>query len=104
MWYNNITLRGKQNRNLAYSESHHIVPKSLGGNDILSNKTILTAREHFICHWLLTKIVTGADKYKMLSALHLMQGTNKYKKDIILKLQVGHLLIYVKSMQNIYQK
>lgn len=38
-----------------YTECHHILPKSLGGSNDKSNLINLTAREHFICHLLLTK-------------------------------------------------
>jgi hypothetical protein len=37
----------------SYYEKHHIVPKSEGGSDIRENTVLLTAREHFIAHWLL---------------------------------------------------
>ncbi len=36
-----------------YTEVHHILPTSMGGPDIPSNKVVLTGREHFIAHWLL---------------------------------------------------
>lgn len=39
-----------------YCEKHHIIPKSMGGSDSKENIVILTAREHFIAHWLLLKI------------------------------------------------
>lgn len=39
-----------------YKEDHHIVPKSMGGSDCKSNIVQLTAREHFIVHWLLKNI------------------------------------------------
>lgn len=39
-----------------YCEKHHIILKSLGGGDNKSNIAVLTAREHFIAHWLLKKI------------------------------------------------
>ena len=44
-----------------YFEGHHIIPKSLGGggksyNFNHPNIVLLTAREHFIAHWLLVKI------------------------------------------------
>lgn len=39
-----------------YCEKHHILPKSMGGSDDKTNIAILTAREHFIAHWLLYKI------------------------------------------------
>jgi hypothetical protein len=60
-----------------YTERHHILPKSLGGNDSSANIIKLTAREHFICHWLLTKIVSPDKKVKMVFALHRMKSINK---------------------------
>jgi hypothetical protein len=60
-----------------YSEKHHIIPKSLGGNNAKSNLAVLTAREHFICHWLLTKMVSGQDIHKMKLALSKMCSSSK---------------------------
>lgn len=57
-----------------YIEKHHIIPKSLGGNNSAGNLVKLTAREHFICHWLLTKMTIGVSYQKMLYALHVMQA------------------------------
>ena len=49
-----------------YVEHHHILPKSLGGSNAKNNLVKLTAREHFICHWLLTKMVsTDNEQYKV---------------------------------------
>jgi hypothetical protein len=39
-----------------YTENHHILPKSMGGSNDCSNIVKLTAREHFIAHWILWKI------------------------------------------------
>lgn len=39
-----------------YYERHHIVLKSMGGNNSPENLIYLTAREHFIAHWLLWRI------------------------------------------------
>lgn len=39
-----------------YYERHHVVMKSMGGTDEESNLVWLTAREHFLAHWLLWKI------------------------------------------------
>jgi hypothetical protein len=55
-----------------YKEKHHIIPQSLGGSNNLSNIANLTAREHFICHLLLTKMVEGTDKSKMYQAAWMM--------------------------------
>ena len=39
-----------------YFESHHIVPKCIGGTNEKSNLVLLTGREHFIAHWLLIRL------------------------------------------------
>lgn len=44
-----------------YLEEHHIVPRCMGGLNIASNLVFLTAREHFICHWLLFKKYRSSD-------------------------------------------
>ena len=54
--------------NEVYTERHHIIPKSLGGNNSKNNLVKLTAREHFICHLLLIKMTNGNDKMKMAKA------------------------------------
>jgi hypothetical protein len=52
-----------------YTEKHHIVPRSLGGNNSVTNLVKLTAKEHFVCHRLLTKMVSeDAAKIKMHNA------------------------------------
>ena len=63
-----------------YTEVHHIIPSSLGGSGDKSNLAILTAREHFICHWLLTKMTSGENKIKMLLALQCMRREGKGQK------------------------
>ena len=55
-----------------YVERHHIIPKSLGGNNKKENLILLSAREHFICHRLLVKMTTGKDKMKMAYAIRMM--------------------------------
>jgi hypothetical protein len=67
-----------------YIEKHHIIPKSLGGVDNPENIVRLTAREHFICHHLLTKIVQGPlSRRKMLHALGKFVQKGKSKDRII---------------------
>jgi hypothetical protein len=46
----------KNNPNYVYYEKHHIIPKCLNGNDEKHNLILLTGREHYICHKLLTYI------------------------------------------------
>jgi len=68
-WYNSIIEKAKKtNRNKkddVYYESHHIIPKSLGGKE----EVLLTAKEHFICHLLLCRMFTGSNKHKMINVL-----------------------------------
>lgn len=80
-WYASITKRGQTRHLDSYTESHHILPESLGGPDTQENLTKLTAREHFICHWLLTKIYKDGDNHwKMLNAVRMMRAENKNQK------------------------
>jgi len=64
--YDNIIKTAKsENRikhNGIYYESHHIKPKCLGGPDNDMNKVLLTAKEHYLCHKLLTFIYPKNDK------------------------------------------
>jgi hypothetical protein len=78
-WYNNIIENAKSRIIDGYIERHHIQPRSLGGTDNKDNLVDLTAREHFICHWLLTKMHIGEERGKMINALYLMQGKNQYQ-------------------------
>jgi hypothetical protein len=87
MWYNQLV-----NRSLIrvlshdiYTEKHHIIPRCLGGSDEPNNLVNLTAREHFIAHWLLTKMVSsGKQKYQLWNAFSCMlyrerTGQERYK-------------------------
>jgi len=73
-WYQQIISNAKIRLLEGYTEEHHIIPKCLGGLDSSENLVKLTAREHFICHWLLTKFVKY-DVEKMKYALWLMTNT-----------------------------
>ena len=65
-----------------YTEKHHIIPKSIGGTNPKDNLVRLTAREHFVCHWLLTKMVGGVNRQKMCYALHAMGHLRSEKRYI----------------------
>jgi hypothetical protein len=73
-WYNQIIANAQNRVAEGYTERHHIQPRSLGGADSLDNLVELTAREHFVCHWLLTKMTSGEDRYRMLNALRMMRA------------------------------
>jgi hypothetical protein len=81
-WYWNIIENSKMRilESDLYTERHHIVPKSLGGTNSDENIAILTAKEHFICHLLLTKMVAGKDKHRMIYAAWQMTMINKRER------------------------
>lgn len=73
-WYDSIIVNA-QNRDLnSYSERHHIIPRSLGGSDEPDNLVVLTPKEHFVCHLLLTKMTEGRNQILMKYAATLMAG------------------------------
>lgn len=47
-----------------YVEKHHIIPKSLGGDNSDTNLVSLTAREHYVAHELLYKMYQNSNDYK----------------------------------------
>ena len=78
-WYSGIIETARNRKINEYTETHHILPRSLGGSDTSDNLVELTAREHFMCHWLLTKMHTGQARGKMINALYMMQGRGPYQ-------------------------
>jgi hypothetical protein len=101
VWYFNI-IDGARNRiSLGYSENHHIIPKSMGGSNAKKNIVSLTAKEHYICHLLLTKSVVDEFRKKMKYAFWRMCNSNlrRYKptsrmyeigKSMFIEAQTGH--------------
>ena len=65
-WYYDIIASARQREIVGYCERHHIIPRCMGGSDCETNIVKLTAREHFVCHVLLTKMV---DDQTILSKL-----------------------------------
>lgn len=79
-WYNQIIDRAKGRVLEPPFERHHIKPRSLGGTNDKENIAFITPREHFVCHWLLIKMTTGEEYYKMLNALRMMRAENLGQK------------------------
>ena len=63
-----------------YSEKHHIIPRCLGGSNDKNNIVNLTAKEHFICHALLSEMYErGSDEwYKMNHAFMMMRPSSEW--------------------------
>jgi hypothetical protein len=90
-WYVLIINRARNRQLDGYCERHHVVPRSYyrdDGNlrkffDYPSNVVNLTYREHFICHWLLTKFTRGKYQLRMMHALAYMTRVNNRHERII---------------------
>lgn len=99
-WYHDIinSAREKVNSRSLYIslEKHHVIPRSLGGEDCDENLVPLTPREHFICHLLLTKMLVGEAKTKMVYALMLMKSKSRW-------LDREHSTKYSFKFKNLYQ-
>lgn len=81
-WYFSIVKNAKGRIQEKGLENHHIIPDCffkertrkgskgwLDGNpEAVDNKVFLTAREHYVCHWLLTKMTIGLAQKKMIIA------------------------------------
>lgn len=95
-WYYSIVEHRRSNclKDGEYCEDHHVVPESFfkqrsrpgppgwldGDPEDPLNKVFLTAREHFICHWLLTKMTDDIALIKMQDALEIMNVDSEHQK------------------------
>lgn len=68
--YNKLIDRAKNRILEGYSESHHIVPRCMGGLDEESNLVSLTPEEHYVAHQLLVKIYPN--EHRLVYGLLLM--------------------------------
>ena len=66
-------LNNPNKHNDEYTERHHVVPKCVGGPVSFKYTVELSAREHFIIHWLLCKIYSNTPHiHKLASAFNNM--------------------------------
>jgi hypothetical protein len=70
--YNQIMERakGRTPEKNGYYETHHIIPKCMGGDNSKSNKVKLTYREHFMAHWLLHR--NYPNNQSLAASFHIM--------------------------------
>lgn len=80
--YGRQKLERKKGKDVYY-EKHHILPVCFGGGNEKENLVLLTAKEHFIAHLLLTEMYTGKDKAKMSFALFQMCRRNSQHQRLI---------------------
>ena len=105
--YNNI-IQHRLNTPLpkgVYTEKHHIIPRSLGGSNDKNNLIDLLAREHFICHLLLTKMYPekSIEWVKMIKAFMSMFRVSYNQERIITNKWYEYLKINFSKAQHISQ-
>lgn len=77
--YNNLIKKALEREiPQGYTETHHIIPKCLGGTNDKDNLVVLTAREHYICHWLLAKQYKKKELYYAFSMMA-VKTTNQHR-------------------------
>lgn len=105
--YNRIVAKAKlegrkklprQHEDYVYYESHHIIPKCIGGIDAKFNIVLLTAREHFIAHWLLYESNKGNRK---LALAFFMMCTTKDNNQLRY-IPSSRIIEYSKNQHSIY--
>jgi hypothetical protein len=69
----------KIKKQFAYTEKHHIIPKSMNGLDKKDNIVYMSAADHFKCHQLLINMTEGKSHGKMWNSLWRMM--NKQSKN-----------------------
>lgn len=78
----NLKKLKQDDKNYIYLETHHIIPRCVGGIED-NNLVNLPAREHFICHLLLTKIYKNTEfEYKLWTTMHRFIYGNKGQRKI----------------------
>lgn len=80
--YNDLIERAKTRETdpMEYYENHHIVPKCVGGSNNRNNMVLLTAREHFLAHWLLVKMFP--DNFKLSFAFNAFCQNNRGNRPV----------------------
>ncbi len=77
--YDNLISNAQKRTNVdGYYEKHHIVPRCLNGSNIKTNIVKLTYREHYVAHWLLTKIYP--EKWKLYYAFFQMTKKHNHER------------------------
>lgn len=78
--YNDLISRAQARESLTeYKETHHIIPRCMGGSDDKENLVELTGREHFIAHWLLCKMYDTPGLKKAFGLMCLTGKNRSYK-------------------------
>jgi len=82
-WYYNIINRAIARNHIRQQkdgyQTHHIIPKCIGGTDDATNLVVLTYKEHRVCHCLLIKMqLTKNAEIKMRHAYGFFNKSSRY--------------------------
>ena len=75
--YDRLIARARSRTLDGYTEIHHILPKSMGGDDNMTNLVKLTPEEHLVAHLLLYKIHTNSQTLYAAIRMHNRVKNNK---------------------------
>jgi len=77
--YEHLVKRGQHRPIIdGYKESHHIIPRCMGGSDEVDNLVDLTPEEHFVAHQLLVKIYP--ENIRLVRACDVMSKDTKVNR------------------------
>lgn len=74
--YQTLINKAKQRTIEGYSESHHVVPRCMGGSDSPNNLVRLTPEEHFVAHLLLVKMYPSEPKLVYAANMMTVSSSN----------------------------
>lgn len=86
---------------IGYAELHHIMPKSMGGNDEKCNIVRLSARQHFIAHHLLWKAYQNRQTNFAFWSMRMNNNMHKLNSKTYSLLKEQHSL-YQSELKKIY--
>jgi DNA invertase Pin-like site-specific DNA recombinase len=84
--YDALIERAKNRLLEGYCETHHIIPRCMGGTDRLDNLIDLTAEEHYIAHQLLSKIYPKNDKLRVAAKTMRVRSSKWHRETTFNKL------------------
>lgn len=107
--YDALINRAKNRLLEDYCETHHIIPRCMGGTDDPTNLVDLTAEEHYVAHQLLIKIYPNNSKLVFAATAMVMSSdttirNNKLygwikRKNYSIKWENGEYLQYFSALQ-----
>jgi hypothetical protein len=103
--YDNIITNRRKNPFKGYTESHHVIPKSMGGSNAKENLVDLSAREHYIVHWLLYKIYKSKEMAHAWNSMCLNKIGTRYTSHSFKYAREAHSKqVSVSNLGNTYAK